>query len=143
MRVSSTKRPTLLEGKERTSGLARLSFFTTALSDLPGPRAPRAAPAPPCTAASAAGPPCAATGTHARCTATPTPADNMRKGPRTAQRREGDPGRGGQQGTRPHAGQLGGPASRSLDRSTLPACEFAPYAREFAPSAREFAPSAN
>eukprot|EP00976_Prorocentrum_cordatum_P076604 1182375-Prorocentrum_minimum.AAC.1 len=26
--------------------------------------------------------------------------------------REGDPGRGGLQGTRPHAGQLGGPASR-------------------------------
>eukprot|EP00959_Pyramimonas_sp_CCMP1952_P204806 4282737-Pyramimonas_sp.AAC.1 len=27
-------------------------------------------------------------------------------------RREGDPGRGGLQGTRPRAGQLGGPASR-------------------------------
>eukprot|EP00976_Prorocentrum_cordatum_P117755 1196357-Prorocentrum_minimum.AAC.1 len=29
-------------------------------------------------------------------------------------RREGDPGRGGLQGTRPRAGQLGGPASRGL-----------------------------
>eukprot|EP00976_Prorocentrum_cordatum_P085135 1185941-Prorocentrum_minimum.AAC.1 len=28
--------------------------------------------------------------------------------------REGDPGRGGLQGTRPRAGQLGGPASRGL-----------------------------
>eukprot|EP00959_Pyramimonas_sp_CCMP1952_P109371 2287716-Pyramimonas_sp.AAC.1 len=27
---------------------------------------------------------------------------------------EGDPGRGGLPGTRPHAGQLGGPASRGL-----------------------------
>eukprot|EP00976_Prorocentrum_cordatum_P070799 1180073-Prorocentrum_minimum.AAC.1 len=29
---------------------------------------------------------------------------------------EGDPGRGGLQGTRPRAGQLGGPASRGLTR---------------------------
>eukprot|EP00959_Pyramimonas_sp_CCMP1952_P358034 7496621-Pyramimonas_sp.AAC.1 len=32
------------------------------------------------------------------------------------ERREGDPGRGGLQGTRPRAGQLGGPASRGLLR---------------------------
>eukprot|EP00976_Prorocentrum_cordatum_P061509 1176337-Prorocentrum_minimum.AAC.2 len=34
--------------------------------------------------------------------------------------REGDPGRGGQQGTRPRAGQLGGPASRGLRGRVTP-----------------------
>eukprot|EP00959_Pyramimonas_sp_CCMP1952_P442635 9266113-Pyramimonas_sp.AAC.1 len=34
--------------------------------------------------------------------------------PSTAAQREGDPGRGGLQGTRPRTGQLGGPASRGL-----------------------------
>eukprot|EP00959_Pyramimonas_sp_CCMP1952_P136765 2862019-Pyramimonas_sp.AAC.1 len=35
-------------------------------------------------------------------------------------RREGDPGGGGQQGTRPRAGQLGGPASRGVSEFTRP-----------------------
>eukprot|EP00959_Pyramimonas_sp_CCMP1952_P100531 2103229-Pyramimonas_sp.AAC.1 len=42
------------------------------------------------------------------------------RNPIREEKKEGDPGRDGRQGTRPHAGQLGGPASRGLPNHRNP-----------------------